>query len=339
MRASELEALAAGVLGGERRALARALTLVESTRADHREAAERLLERLAGSGTESLRIAISGAPGAGKSTLIETLGRWATGRGHRVAVLTVDPSSTLSGGAILGDKTRMSELARDPRAFIRPSAAGGSHGGVARRTRESIRVCEAAGYDWVLVETVGVGQAETAVAEMTDLFVLVLLPGGGDELQGIKRGIVELADLVVVNKADGELAATAERTALEYRSALRLLRPRTPSWSVEVRACSALTGTGIEAIGETLERYRAALAASGELAARRAEQARRWFRAELAAALLEALRGRAGLASTLEALEAAVAAGSMTPGAAVRAALREAFTEAAGPGKEEGAER
>ena len=218
--------LAAAVRAGDRRALARAVTLVESTRGDHRDDAARLIELLAPAAGGAFRIGISGVPGAGKSTFIEAFGLHLIAAGHRVAVLSVDPSSPASGGSILGDKTRMAELARRPEAFIRPTPSGGTLGGVARRTREALLVCEAAGFDVVLVETVGVGQSETAVAGMTDLFLLLLVPGGGDELQGIKRGIVELADLVLVNKADGDLAAAAERAVEAYRSALTLLRPR-----------------------------------------------------------------------------------------------------------------
>ncbi|HEY5998563.1 MAG TPA: methylmalonyl Co-A mutase-associated GTPase MeaB, partial [bacterium] len=282
--------LAGDVRKGDRRALARAVTLVESTRADHRDEAARLIEMLAPAAGGSFRIGVSGVPGAGKSTFIEALGLHLIAEGLRVAVLSVDPSSPASGGSILGDKTRMAELSRRPEAFIRPSPSGGSLGGVARRTREALLVCEAAGFDVVIVETVGVGQSETAVAGMTDLFVLLLVPGGGDELQGIKRGIVELADLVLVNKADGELAAPAARAVDAYRNALGLLRPRTPGWEVPVEACSALTGAGIAAAWATMRRYRETLAAGGALAARRAEQAGEWLWSETAATLLERLR-------------------------------------------------
>src|SRR3954452_22383423 len=226
--------LARLVIAGDRRALARAITMAESTRADHRAEAEALLAEVLPHVGGSVRVGISGAPGAGKSTFIEALGVHLIERGHRLAVLAVDPSSTRSGGSILGDKTRMEELSRRSEAFIRPSPSGGTLGGVARRTREALLLCEAAGHDVVLVETVGVGQSEVAVAGMLDVFVLLLAPGGGDDLQGVKRGIVELADVVVVNKADGDLAAAAERTAADYANALHFLRSRTEGWEVRV---------------------------------------------------------------------------------------------------------
>src|SRR5438270_924597 len=227
---------------GDRRALARAITLVESSRPDHRGEAERITEALLPETGKAERIGISGPPGAGKSTFIERFGLAGIALGRRIAVLAVDPASKRGGGAILGDKTRMAELARAPEAFIRPSSAGDSRGGITRRTREASLVCEAAGFDAILVETVGVGQAETAVADIVDMFVLILPPAGGDELQGIKLGIVELADLVLVNKADGELAAAAHRTTADYASAVGLVRPLLPEWQVPVRAISALEG-------------------------------------------------------------------------------------------------
>ncbi len=229
------EDLAESVIAGDRRALARAITLIESTRADHRAEAAALLDKLLPAAGKSIRLGISGAPGVGKSTFIEAFGLHVIGQGHRVAVLAVDPSSKIGGGSILGDKTRMTDLATEERAFIRPSPAGGTLGGVARRTRESITAVEGAGFDVVVVETVGVGQSETAVADMVDMFVLMLQPGGGDDLQGMKRGIVELADLILVNKSDGELAAAAGRTAADYRHALHLLRAPTPGWTPVVR--------------------------------------------------------------------------------------------------------
>ncbi|PWC95248.1 methylmalonyl Co-A mutase-associated GTPase MeaB, partial [Azospirillum sp. TSO5] len=216
--------LAEAVRSGDRRALARAITLIESTRADHRATADALLAALLPYTGNSVRLGISGVPGVGKSTFIEAFGLHVIGLGHKVAVLAVDPSSQRTGGSILGDKTRMVDLSREANAFIRPSPAGTTLGGVARRTREAMLICEAAGFDVIVVETVGVGQSETAVADMVDLFMLLLLPAGGDELQGIKKGIVELADLVVVNKADGDLAATARHTVADYRHALALLR-------------------------------------------------------------------------------------------------------------------
>jgi len=316
--------LADAVLAGDRRALARAITLIESTRADHRQRAAALLARLLPASGKAVRLGISGVPGVGKSTFIEAFGQHLIGLGHRVAVLAVDPSSKRSGGSILGDKTRMEDLARNAQAFIRPSPTGGGLGGVARRTREAMLTCEAAGFDVVLVETVGVGQSETAVADMVDMFVLLLLPGGGDELQGMKRGIVELADLLLVNKADGELAPAARRIATDYRSALTLLRPPSPAWTPEVALCSALTGQGIAEAWQTVERYMAALGARGEIAARRARQARDWMWNEVSESLLAALKADPGTARRAARLEARVAAGEITPTAAAQALL-EAF--------------
>src|SRR5438309_8108936 len=248
---------------GDRRALARAITLVESSRPDHRGEAERIIEALLPETGKAVRIGISGPPGAGKSTFIERFGLAGIALARRIAVLAVDPASKRGGGAILGDKTRMAELARAPEAFIRPSSAGDGRGGIARRTREAILLCEAAGFDAILVETIGVGQTETAVAEIVDMFVLILPPAGGDELQGIKRGIVELADLVLVNKTDGELAAAAHRSAADYANALRLLRPSLPEWQVPVRAISALEGIGIGEVWDDVARFRAALEQTG----------------------------------------------------------------------------
>ena len=319
-RPADVPALAEAIAGGDRRALARAITLVESTRAQDRPAADALLESLLPRTGKSIRLGVSGAPGVGKSTFIESFGLHLIGEGHRLAVLAVDPSSRIGGGSILGDKTRMAELAADKRAFIRPSPAGPTLGGVARRSREALLLCEAAGYDVVLVETVGVGQSETTVADMTDMFLLLLQPGGGDELQGIKRGIVELADLILVNKSDGDLAEAAGRTAADYQHALRLLRPATPGWQPEVLRCSALSGAGIPEVWRTVERFRKALGAK-TMAARRANQARAWLRAELSDSLMAALAHHPGVAGRLPALEARVAAGSMAPGAAARELL------------------
>lgn len=240
--------LAQRVLAGDRRALARAITLIESRRPDHQEQAERLLARLLPQTGRAIRLGITGTPGAGKSTFIEAFGRHLIAQGHKIAVLAVDPSSQRSGGSILGDKTRMQALAQAPEAFVRPSPAGGTLGGVARRTREAALACEAAGYGVIVIETVGVGQSETAVADMVDCFALLLAPGGGDELQGIKRGIIELADLVLVNKADGDLLPAAERARADHQAALHLLRPATHVWTPEVLTCSALHDQDIEAI-------------------------------------------------------------------------------------------
>ena len=308
--------------GGDRRALARAITLAESTRPDHRAEAEQMLAAVLTRTGDSIRIGISGPPGAGKSTFIEGFGLDGIARGRRVAVLAVDPASKRGGGAILADKTRMADLGRRPEAFIRPSSAGISRGGVARRTREAILLCEAAGFDVVIVETVGVGQAETAVAAMTDMFVLILAPAAGDELQGIKRGIVELADLVLVNKADGELAEEAQRTAADYASALRLLRPALPEWQVPVRAVSALVGTGIGAVWDDVARFRATLEAAGIWSWRRREQARAALWSEIDEGLVESFRAEPAIARRLDAVEQRVMEGEQTPAAAARALLR-----------------
>jgi len=312
--------LAQGVVQGDRRSLARAITLAESTRPDHRDDAEAILADVLPHTGGATRIGISGAPGAGKSTFIEALGLHLVDHGHRVAVLAVDPSSTLSGGSILGDKTRMEQLTRSADAFVRPSPTGGTLGGVARRTREALLLCEAAGFDVVLVETVGVGQSEVAVSAMVDVFLVLVSPGAGDELQGIKRGIMELADLVVVNKADGDLASAAAATAADYANALHLARPRTAAWSPRVLTCSALLGEGIAEVWDAIVEYGDAVA--GELAARRADQARRWMWSEVTDVLVEELRARPDVSAMAAELEAAVEAGTTTPTAAARAVLR-----------------
>lgn len=313
--------IADGVRHGHRQALARAITLVESTRSDHRARATEILESLMDATGNSTRIGISGAPGVGKSRFIDTLGRYLIDRGHRVGVLAVDPSSSLSGGSILGDKTRMEELARRREAFIRPSPAGRTLGGVARRTREAMLLCEAAGFDVIIVETVGVGQSETMVADMTDVFLLLLQPGGGDELQGIKRGIVELADIVVVNKADGELEAEARRTAVQYASALSLLRPRTQTWNVPVETCSAITGKGVAEVWAQVESYMTVTRDSGQLIKRRIEQARAWLWSETCQELETALRSDPRVRGELPVLENAVAEGRLPPTSAARKLL------------------
>ena len=316
--ASAVDELAAALRGGSRPALARAVTLVESTRPDHRAEAERLIEKVLPFTGGATRIGITGPPGAGKSTFIERFGLDGIGRGHRIAVLVVDPGSKRGGGAILGDKTRMTELARAPAAFIRPSSAGAQAGGVARRTREAILVCEAAGFDTVLVETVGTGQSETTVAEMVDMFLLILPPAAGDELQGIKRGIIELADLILVNKADGELLDHAMRSAAEYANAVHLIRPAHAEWQVAVRAVSALTGDGIDAVWEDVARFRAALEASGAWTRRRAEQAQAALWAEIGDGLLDRFRAAPAIAERLAKIEREVAAGKRTPASAAR---------------------
>ena len=303
------ERLADAVVAGDRRALGQAITLVESAHPDDREAGNRLLDLLTPKAGKSLRIGLSGVPGVGKSTFIESLGGHVIGQGHRVAVLAVDPSSSISGGSILGDKTRMEMLSRREEAFIRPSPAGRTLGGVARHTRETILLVEAAGFDVVIVETVGVGQSETAVADMTDMFVLLLLPAGGDELQGIKRGIVELADLVVVNKADGALEAVATRAAADYRNAVHYLRPRSPNWQVAVETCSALENRGVDKLWTIVEQFRSTMIASGELQSHRAEQARKWLWSEAAENLFSLLKEDGRMQLRMSELEDAVASG------------------------------
>ena len=318
---AEARRLARALHGGDRRALARAITLIESTRADHRRAADRLLRAILPHTGGSIRLAVSGVPGVGKSTFTEALGLHVVDRGHRVAVLAVDPSSPRAGGSILGDKTRMEALSRNPEAFIRPSPAGGTPGGVARRTREAMLACEAAGFDVVIVETVGVGQSEFAVAEMVDMFLLLLAPGGGDDLQGIKKGIMELADVVIVNKADGDLAAAAKRTRADFSAALGLLRPATPHWMPSVMACSALTGTGIAEAWRTVERFQATMTDAGYLETRRADQARAWMWNEVSETLMERLRADGATRRVVTAMEAEVAVGERSPTEAAQAIL------------------
>jgi LAO/AO transport system kinase len=317
---SEPGSLADAVRSGDRRALARAITLVESTREDHREQARTLLEAVMPATGNAVRAGISGAPGSGKSTFIEALGTHVVDAGHLVAVLAVDPSSTVSGGSILGDKTRMEELARHPNAFIRPSPTAGTLGGVARRTREALLLCEAAGFDVVFVETVGVGQSEVAVAAMVDVFLLLLAPAAGDELQGVKRGIVELADLIVVNKADGDLEAAARRTAADYANAVHIVRPA-GTWTPKVLQCSALTGRGIAEVWQAVEDQQDAVTASGEHDRRRASQAREWMWSEVTDTLLDRLRNDRTVASLVAGLEHDVEAGTLSPAAAAHRIL------------------
>jgi LAO/AO transport system kinase len=319
--ATDAGKLAAALRDGDRRALAQAITLVESTRDDHRAQAEALLALVLPAAGNSIRVGISGAPGVGKSTFIEAFGLTITGAGHRVAVLAVDPSSKRGGGSILGDKTRMAELARRDDAFIRPSPAGKTLGGVARRTREAILVAEAAGFDVIIVETVGVGQSETAVADMVDLFLLLLAPGGGDDLQGIKKGIVELADLLVVNKADGDLKPAALRAVADYRHAVRMLRPAVADGEAAVLAVSALARDGIDKVWQTVERETAAQRASGARDRRRAAQAQAALWSEIGEGLVELFKADARVAKRLAKLEGEVAGGGLTPAAAARTAL------------------
>lgn len=314
--------LAAKILQGDRRALARGITLVESARADHRAEAARLLQTVGQAGRQALRIGLSGTPGVGKSSFIETFGGFLTARGLKVAVLAVDPSSARSGGSILGDKTRMDRLARDPLAFIRPSPSQAQLGGVARRTREAVALCEAAGFDVVLIETVGVGQSETLVAEMTDLFLLLLAPAGGDELQGVKRGIMEMADLILINKADGELKAAASRTCADYAGALRLLRkrPQDPEGFPNATLVSAQEGSGIAEVWADIERLTSWRRAQGMFAMNRAQQARHWFEEEVRQGLLARLTADPGLRKRMLALGSEVEKG-LAPTEAARLIL------------------
>jgi LAO/AO transport system kinase len=309
------------IRSGNRRALARAITLIESAREDHRAAAQALLDRLLPDTGQAVRIGVSGSPGVGKSTFIEAFGLYLAGVGKRLAVLAVDPSSALSGGSILGDKTRMERLAREPGVFIRPSPAAGAIGGVARRTREAMLACEAAGFDVVLIETVGVGQSEAAVADLVDLFVLLVQPGGGDDLQGIKRGVMELADLVIVTKADGDLRGLARHTEADYRSALTLIRGRGEGPRPHVLSCSAVEERGMDEIWQAVETYRAALDETGELARKRAAQATSWMWREIEEGVVAALRGDPGLAELSERLQREVAAGRKTPATAAAGIL------------------
>jgi LAO/AO transport system kinase len=324
---STVAALAEGIRGGDRRSLAQAITLVESTRPDHRDQAVELLDTLLPHTGDSARLGISGSPGVGKSTFIEALGLHVVDAGHRVAVLAVDPSSRRSGGSILGDKTRMVELVRHESAFIRPSPAGTTLGGVARRTREALLLCEAAGFDVVIVETVGVGQSETAVADLVDLFVLLVAPGGGDDLQGIKRGIMELADLVVINKADGDQLAVAGRTAADYRNALGLMRPRWDGRAPEVLTASALKGDGIDTTWHTIGRLASEAATAGERDRRRRRQATAWMWDEVRQELIDQLLADPGVAAKVADLEHQVGTGSVSPAAAARAILRTRSTD------------
>ncbi len=327
-----VSALAEGVAAGDRRSLARAITLVESARADHRADAAALLDRLATLGRQALRIGLSGTPGVGKSTFIESFGTMLTGQGLRVAVLAVDPSSARTGGSILGDKTRMDRLSRDPLAFIRPSPSQTHLGGVARRTREAIALCEAAGFDVILVETVGVGQSETLVAGMTDLFVLLLSPAGGDELQGVKRGIMEAADLILVNKADGELQAAATRTCADYAGALRLLRRRQqdPDGFPKAMTVSALSQAGLEEAWAAMQALHSWRKQEGVLQARRAEQARHWFEEEVREGLLRHLARDPVLRDRMDRLGKAVAQGATNPAVAAAEVLSLAVTSLRG---------
>ena len=308
-----------GVLACDRVVLGRAFTLLESARQSDRDQAEELLRRVMPHSGGAVRLAVSGAPGVGKSSFIERLGLHLIETGRRVAVLAIDPSSEISGGSVLGDKTRMLELARSPHALVRPSPSGRHRGGVARRTRELIFLAEAAGFDVVIVETIGVGQSETQAASMVDTFLLLLMPGAGDELQGVKRGVMELVDLVAINKADGDNEQPAELARAQFEQALRMLRPSRDGWRPRVLTCSALTGRGVGAVWQAALDHRAFLDPEGRLAARRRRQDASWFREAVEALLWERIERRSE--RDLTALEAQVVAGELSAAAAARLAV------------------
>ncbi|MGM0741944.1 MAG: methylmalonyl Co-A mutase-associated GTPase MeaB [Pseudomonadota bacterium] len=318
----DIDTISEQIVAGDRRALSRAITLIESSRKDHREQAALLMEQLKGADRQAIRIGMSGTPGVGKSTFIESFGTMLTARGLRVAVLAVDPSSARSGGSILGDKTRMEQLSRDPNAFIRPSPAQSHLGGVARRSREAVAVCEAAGFDVVLIETVGVGQSETVVAEMSDLFILLLAPAGGDELQGVKRGIMEIADIILVNKADGDLKPAATRTCTDYAGALRLLRkrPQDPAGFPKAMMVSAMHQEGLEKVWEEMTALVEWRRENGHFDARRKEQARYWFEQEVRNGLLARLETPQAR-EAMQDYAARVAEGAITPTVAAQEVL------------------
>ncbi len=309
-----------GLLAGNRRALAKAITLVESTRPDHRLRAQKLFDAILPHSGRSMRIGISGVPGVGKSTFIEALGMFLIERGHRPAVLAVDPSSTVHGGSILGDKTRMELLSQRTEAFIRPSPSSGSLGGVAEHTREAVLLCEAAGYDIIIVETVGVGQSETAVAGMTDAFVLLMLPNAGDDLQAIKKGIMELADLVVFNKSDIDPTAAA-LAAAQMRSALSMLHPASPNWQPPVLTLSATRKDGLAEFWQVIEKFRTTLAGSGEFETRRRQQALAWMWQQIDSGLRSRFREHPDVKAALAELTVSVEAGTTTPAAAAQRLL------------------
>ncbi|MGI9426634.1 MAG: methylmalonyl Co-A mutase-associated GTPase MeaB [Hyphomicrobiaceae bacterium] len=309
--------LATGISAGDRAALARAITLVESTKRADQERARDLLQLLLPKCGHALRVGITGVPGVGKSTTIDQLGMNLIRAGHRVAVLAVDPTSQRSGGSILGDKTRMSQLALHPNGFVRPSPTSGTLGGVARKTRETMSLLEAAGYDVVIVETVGVGQSEVAVADMVDFFLVLLLPGGGDDLQGIKKGIVELADMIAINKADGDNVRRAERSAADYRSALQMLTPNSPNWQPPVITISGRDNVGLDKLWHQIESHRDRMTASGEFHDRRARQAVHWMHDMLRDRLMSSIRDDPALAARLRQAEGRVRRGELTPSRAV----------------------
>ena len=311
----------AGVRAGNRRFLAKAITLVESAHPDHRESARELIESLLPETGRAVRLGITGVPGVGKSTFIENFGMQLVAKGNRVAVLAVDPSSKRSGGSIMADKTRMERLASHPQAFIRPSPSGGTLGGVARMTRESMLICEAAGFDVIIVETVGVGQSETTVAGMVDFFLVLMLTGAGDALQGIKKGVLELADAVAINKADGDNAVRAERARKELENALHLLQPASNSWRPPVVTCSALTLTGLDEIWNLVQEHHRRMQASGELQANRRAQALQWMWSLIEEGLRERLNRHPPVQSQLPAIADQVRRGELLPTTAARRLL------------------
>jgi LAO/AO transport system kinase len=318
---ADADETARAIRAGDRRAMARAITRLESTRDEDREIGQAVLEALIAESGDAIRVGITGPPGVGKSTLIEALGLHLIEQGKRVAVLAVDPSSPVTGGSILGDKTRMEKLAVRPEAFIRPSPSSGSLGGVADRTREVMLLCEAAGYDTVLIETVGIGQSEVAVSSMVDFFLVMLLPAGGDELQGIKKGVVELADALVVNKADGPMKSVAERTRAEYGGALELIRSSSEDWRPRAMVASALESQGIVEVWETILEHHELMQANGRFDGRRREQARAWMWKLLEDGIGRAFREQPGMREAIKREEEAVAAQETSPAAAARTLL------------------